>query len=73
MVHLNVIQGFERNHLAHLFAADAQRFRDDLDEPAVAQAQFGARKVQTHLTAEVLSHQLHTRKPDYRWEPLART
>lgn len=43
---------------AHLFAADAQRFSDDLDEAAVAQTQLGAREVQAHLTAEVLSHQL---------------
>lgn len=45
----------------HLFAADAQRFGDDLDETAVAQTQLGARKVAAHLTPQVLSHQLaHT-------------
>lgn len=43
---------------AHLFAADAERFGDDLDEAAVAQTQLGARKVAAHLASQVLSHQL---------------
>lgn len=50
----------KKEKVAHLFAADAQRFGDDLDESAVTQTQIGACKVQTHLTADVLSHQLHS-------------
>lgn len=42
----------------HLFAANAERFGDDLDEAAVAQTQLGARKVAAHLASQVLSHQL---------------
>lgn len=52
------VLAFERAD-AHLFAADAQGFGDDLDEAAVAQTQFGAGEVQAHLAAEVLGHQLH--------------